>query len=264
MSNLYKYITSPGLEEVRVIDYNQTIQEKIEKLQKELKTQAAMEGKDSTGFVEGLDPYVVEELVEEEIDYEQQVEEMLEQAKADAQAIRQDALDEAEQIKEAARQSGKIEGYNEGRQQATVELEEQKLELKRQQEAREKEYHKKILEMEPMLVEAILPVFEKVTKVLTKDKKDLILHLVNSVMERAESSKEFVIRVSKQDGDFLRENKEKINGATNENCVVEILEDVTLEPLQCLIETDSGVYDCSLDTQLAELTDAVKILSCQI
>lgn len=264
MSNLYKYISSTGSEEVRVIDYNPTIQEKIEKLQKELKARSMMEEKESAGFVQGLDPFVVEELVEEEIDYEQQVEEMLEQARTDAQAIRQEALDAAEQMREAARQSGKIEGYNEGRQQAAVELEEEKLKLKNQQENMEREYQQKIHEIEPMLIEAILPVFEKVTKVLTKDKKNLILHLVNSVMERAESSKEFLIRVSKQDGDFLREHKEEINGATNENCVVEILEDATLEPLQCLIETDSGVYDCSLDTQLTELIEAVKILSCQI
>ena len=263
MSNLYKYISSAGVEEVRVIDYNQVIQDKIEELQKELKKHPVSE-EGGSGFVEGLDPYVVEELVEEEVDYEQQAEEMLEQARKDAEAIRQEAVDAAEQIKEAARQSGRIDGYNAGKQEAAVEQAEKELEFKKRQEMMEQEYQQKILELEPMLVEAILPVFEKVTKVLTKDKKDLILHLVNSVMERAESSKEFVIRISKQDGDFLREHKEEINGATNENCVVEILEDVTLEPLQCLIETDSGVYDCSLDTQLEELIEAIRILSCQV
>jgi len=42
---------------------------------------------------------------------------------------------------------------------------------------------------------------------------------------------------------------------------LEIAEDMTLSPTQCYIETDNGIYDCSLDTELAELSRKLKLLS---
>ena len=32
---------------------------------------------------------------------------------------------------------------------------------------------------------------------------------------------------------------------------------------QCLIDTDMGIFDCSLDIQLENLIDDIKILACQ-
>ena len=42
---------------------------------------------------------------------------------------------------------------------------------------------------------------------------------------------------------------------------LEIISDMTLAPSGCMIETENGVYDCSLDTQLAELGRKLKLLS---
>lgn len=42
---------------------------------------------------------------------------------------------------------------------------------------------------------------------------------------------------------------------------VEIIEDMTLSQAECFIETENGIYDCSLDTQLRELERKLKLLS---
>ncbi len=43
---------------------------------------------------------------------------------------------------------------------------------------------------------------------------------------------------------------------------IEIVEDVTMKKNQCIIETGSGMYDCSLDVQLENLIEEIKMLSC--
>ena len=45
------------------------------------------------------------------------------------------------------------------------------------------------------------------------------------------------------------------------NSNVEIIEDMTLARTECLIETDGGIFDCGLGTQLGELSKKLKLLS---
>ena len=42
---------------------------------------------------------------------------------------------------------------------------------------------------------------------------------------------------------------------------VDIIPDMTLVPSQCMIETEGGIYDCSLGTELKELTRKLMLLS---
>ena len=44
---------------------------------------------------------------------------------------------------------------------------------------------------------------------------------------------------------------------------VEIVSDAALARAQCMIETEGGVYDCSLDTELAELKRRLMLLAYQ-
>ena len=45
------------------------------------------------------------------------------------------------------------------------------------------------------------------------------------------------------------------------NATMEIIEDVSLHKNECLIETEGGIFDCGLGTQLSELTRKLKLLS---
>ncbi len=262
-NNLLKCVRFGETAEVCVIDSNKKVEEKLEQIQQQLRNNMDAQDDETTGFVEGLDPILVNELVEEEnVNYEQQAAELLEIARADAEAIRQAAMEEAEKIKAESWQAAKMEGYRAGKEEAMIEAAQLKSEFQIKQMQLEQEYSNKLAQMEPMLVQAMLPVFEKVTKVLSTDKEDLILHLVNSALERAESSKEFYIRVSRQDYPYLSEHKEEIKCVVGEGGHVEVIEDIALLPNQCLIETDGGVFDCGLDTQLKGLMEAIRVLSC--
>ena len=42
---------------------------------------------------------------------------------------------------------------------------------------------------------------------------------------------------------------------------VELIEDATLKENECVIETNSGIFDCSIGVQLEELTKKLRLLS---
>ena len=59
----------------------------------------------------------------------------------------------------------------------------------------------------------------------------------------------------------MREKKRILeeSGTSTEN--LEIISDMTLSESQCMIETEAGVYDCSLETELKELCKKLRLLS---
>ena len=60
----------------------------------------------------------------------------------------------------------------------------------------------------------------------------------------------------------MKENKERLQKEAGGSAIsVEIVEDMTLSAGKAMIETENGVYDCSLDTELSELTRKLKLLS---
>ena len=263
MSNLFKFNgVSYGNTETKVIDYNTIISEKISKLQNEIKSSDVIPTNDA--FIEGLNAEHVEELLSEDVvaDAKETADEIVARAKEEADAISARAKEEAELLKKEAYESGKERGYSEGYGKAMDEFETLKKGLEVEREQMSADYQKKVMEIEPMLVETLLEVFEKVTNVLSVDKKDIVLNLVNDVLSKSEVSKEFLIKVSPEDYEYLQENREMIYGVVSKKVQIEIIEEASFKKNQCVVESDSGIYDCSLDVQMKNLIETIKILSC--
>lgn len=269
MSNLFKSTNVKSCkEETRLIDNNELISAKIQQIKEMLKdsleevNQEEQEVLDN--FTEGIDAETVSLLVSEreEANSLAKAENVLENAKAEADKIIENAKLEAEKIITETLENARQEAYETAIKEAKVEADRMRAEVETLKEAQMEEYKKKLEEMEPMLVEAILKVFNRVTNVLAEDKKDMILHLVNSVMTKTELSRNFIIRVSKDDYHFLIDSREKIYGALLKDANIEIIEDLTMKRNQCIIETDGGIYECSLDIQLENLTKDIKTLAC--
>ncbi|MCR5755338.1 MAG: hypothetical protein K6G30_11090, partial [Acetatifactor sp.] len=68
--------------------------------------------------------------------------------------------------------------------------------------------------------------------------------------------------VSKEDYPYVSMQKKQIMvGVTVPNSTVEVVEDLTMTPNECLIETEGGIFDCGLGTQLTELSQKLRLLS---
>lgn len=277
MSNLLKRSSVINKDE-RVIDYNDLIKKKI---------QAIMESKhnemDADGFINGLHADVVEELISDDDTAdaltddaamgEQQAAASLENANAEAERIIEEARLQAEQIiadanknADAAFEEAKQNGYYEGNEKAQEEMNikqaQLEVELDNKRKELEQEYNNLKESIEPELVEVITDVFRKVTGVVAEDNQEIILHLINDVMHNADGSRDYVIKVSSDDYKFLVNNQGKIYCAMSREVNIDIVEDATLERNQCMIETNTGIFNCSLDIELNNLIKNIKLLSC--
>lgn len=222
---------------------------------------------DPGGFVRGIDAARVEKLISDE--EEQQDDNnagILEDARKQAEDILEDAKKQAEDILKDAKENGYKEGYEKG----TIESKQKSDDLQAKLEADYKsmseklqnEYDEKYQVMESELVDTLMEVFSKVTLTIAEDKKDLVLLLIQRTLKDADANKDFLIRVSDVDYGFVMNSIDKLYDCVSLDSKIEVVRDNTLKKNQCIIETDAGAFDCSLDIQLEGLISEIKLLSC--
>ncbi|MCR5640406.1 MAG: flagellar biosynthesis/type III secretory pathway protein [Lachnospiraceae bacterium] len=123
------------------------------------------------------------------------------------------------------------------------------------------EFAEKERGMEGELVEVIAEVMERFFLIQFGNKKDLLLHLIDNALVNIENSREFLIKVNDENFDFLNQYKSQLQEKVGVDLQLDIIRDPVLEVHQCLIETDGGVFDCSLDVELDNLVKDLKSLS---
>ncbi len=280
-------------DDTMIIDNNERVARKIENLE-ELMVKSAHNdfGDDSLdGFIDGLDPELVEALTadgDEELPtvikaerppeepvqntadalavVSAQAQEMLEAARREAENIKSHALTEAQQELEEMRRNayeeGRSQGYSDGYNEAVGQAEQQKNQLQEDRRRMEAEYQELVEDLEPRFVEALTDIYEKVFRVDLKKEQNIIMHLISSTMHKIEGSNTYLIHVSKEDYPYVNMKKNEVLAASvSVNASVEIVEDMTLGANDCIIETDGGVFDCGLGTQLEELSQKLRLLS---
>ena len=112
------------------------------------------------------------------------------------------------------------------------------------------------------MVDALTKIYEHVFNVSFKEDKNIVLHLLKNALARIESNGNFLVHIAPDDFDIVSDAKEMLKQTiTNPDTVLEIVEDSTLHENECIIETDGGVFDCSLGVELEELSRKLKLLS---
>lgn len=188
-------------------------------------------------------------------------ESIIKEARSEAEEILSSAKAEALEILKTAREQGQAEGYESG----LAEIEEKKAqmeqELKTRLEEQDEECRKRVKQLEPQFADLTVKLVEKLTGVITEDKKDLIIYLISSALSPIRGPKQFLIRVSKEDAPIVTQQKEELAKILSEDSMLEILEDPTLSKNQCFIETEDRLLDVSLDVQLKNLSEHLKLLA---
>lgn len=262
MSNLYKqrYIVTEQ-NHCRVINSNQGVAEKLEALAREVNG--------TNGFVQGLMAEQVEiappepEISLEEVRKEADaiIETARQQAKQEAEQMIAEAEQQVESITANAKAEGEALGYQEGQRKAAEELEERRKRMEERKYALESEYQRKQESLEPQILEAVCEVFEKVFCIQFDQNKEILLHLVKNAILKIESTKEFQVRVSEKNYKYLEEHKNEILSQVGQNIKLDIEADASMDEKQCVMETDSGFFECSIDVQFENLIKAIRSLS---
>lgn len=264
MSNLYKqWFVQTDSANARVINSNAILAERMEK-------PAGVMQEQHTERHEGFEAGLVKEnegnviKAEPEIDYvaqaKEEAERILTEAKSRAEGIVAQAREEADGIEETA----KNKGYQDGREQLNQELDTLRGQLedsyRRKREELDDDYNDRREHMEKDLVDVITTVFERVFHIQFDDKKDILMHLIEDAILNIEDDKRFRVKVAEVNVLFLEHHKEEILDRVGHDIELEILADSTMEGNGCVIETDSGVFNCSLGAQLENLIKDIRSL----
>lgn len=281
-SNLYKAGFIHLGESARVIDMNEILEQRLKEeaqrrsRQPERELVAAQDG-----FTEGLDAEKVDVLLEPDaeaastqnasIQEQEQLNREIEAARnelaglqAQIEQEKEQAQLEIEQMKAKTFEEANEQGYQEGYRKGMDSVQEQQKQYEAERLQQEQEYQKKLEEMEPMMVDTLCDVYSHIFKVEAKEHKELVLKLLQDTLLKVDSTGSIMIHVAKEDYAYVQEQKAALlEEAGMQSGSVEIVSDATLARAQCMIETEGGVYDCSLDTELAELKRRLMLLAYQ-
>ena len=279
-------IDEEGEREKHVIDSNELAKQLIQKQENEYKAKLLDEEREKRlaamkesgeEIPDGVDPDeflgLVDTLTQVETpDMSAQTEEILEEAREEARRIIEDANAQADEIlsaaqlnadamKNLARQDGEKEGYNEGTQRAAVELQDSQRRMQEEVDRIQNDYMERQLHMERELVEMCLPVFEHVFSAELSGRKDVLYHLLDHCIMKIERTGQMQIKVSEANAEFIKSKKDEIQGKVGAEVGLDIISDPLLNDSQCIVETDGGIFDCSIDTELDNLIREIRALS---
>ena len=270
MSNIIKAAAITYTQEKRKIDFNSKAEE-FAKLFIEKHANVVDETVEGE-FVPGIAGLFTEQTEPAKTQIEPQPEELIAEAKeqaeqilatADSQAkeILDRAETEAEQIRVDAYNQAKEEGYDSAKKQADKELAAAKKQLEEQRKQNQRAYEKQVTELEPAFVEMVIRLVQKLTGVMLEEKREIILYLVEQAMSEIDPVMNYLIHVSSEDYDIVNTKKKDLEWKLKEGAVLEVVEDRMLKRGQCMIETDSRIFDCSIDTQLKNLSSDLRMLT---
>lgn len=263
----------------RVIDTNELVAKRIEELS------IKMHQPENDGFVSGLTVPVIEadDLLQETSDEavpqsnviksgedaesirlsaRQEADAMLNEARAEAERLQRETLERTREESEKILADARKRGYAEGLDRAQKETAQLQIELEEKKKHLEAEYQKCMDELEPQFVDVITGIYEHIFHIELGSYREILTYLISTTMRKVEGNRDFIIHVSKDDYPYVSMQKKQIAaGATASNSSVEVIEDLVLAKNECLVETESGIFDCGLGTQLSELRQKLKLLS---
>ncbi len=289
--NLYKagWVRVDG-EDKCVIDSNSIVAERIEAWENVRKANAAAvpsfdeeDGEGEPEFVSGIEGEELDALFadgegggnvikagdvpapdfsEMKAEAEAEAERIIAEARAHALEIEAQARRDADIERANAVEEGTRQGYDEGYARGLAEADDMKRELAEKRRQLEAEFDGLLEDLEPRFIETITDVYSHIFGVELMDNRDILVHLIDSTLRKVESSRTFIVHVSAEDYPHVNMQKQAlVEGAVAGRGLIEIIEDIALGKGDCLIETDGGIFDCGVGTQLEELTKKLRVLS---
>ncbi|MDR2404120.1 MAG: flagellar assembly protein FliH [Spirochaetaceae bacterium] len=158
---------------------------------------------------------------------------------------------------EQGRLAGREEGFNEGKAEADRLIERIHRVLERAQNKREEI----LAETEQQIIDLVLLITRKVVKIISENQRDVVISNIVQALRKVKGRGAIFIRVNLADLKLSTEHTKNFiqlaEGAGN----IQIVEDSTVDPGGCIIETDFGEIDARISSQLAELETRILAMS---
>jgi flagellar assembly protein FliH len=108
------------------------------------------------------------------------------------------------------------------------------------------------------MLELVLEVARKVVREELKLQPAHVLAIVRDALRRVQGVGRLRIRANPLDVDLLRQNRPLLLQVVEGIESIEIVEDRRVDQGGCVIETEQGVYDARIRTQLGEIERALR------
>lgn len=176
-----------------------------------------------------------------------------------------DANAEAASIRENAYNEGFEKGLEDGNMEAMRRADEYlsgiQAEQDKEKTIREQQMETAYKKNCDNMIDFCCQMVTKITGILVDDYKPVMLYMINSALRDAETSRNYTIKVSEDNYIYVSDNSDRLVGAANPGINIEVYGDASLDNKQCIIETDNGIIDLSLEIQMKNLVSAIKMLS---
>ncbi|HUX21858.1 MAG TPA: flagellar assembly protein FliH [Spirochaetia bacterium] len=182
---------------------------------------------------------------------------LLDEARREADEERKGLDGQREDILEAARKEGLSQGREEGFEGGKAEVE-RLIELLHNiintAIAKRTEI---IEESETQLVNLVLLIAKKVVKVISENQKNVVVNNVIQALRKMKTRGDVAIKVNLADVKLTSEHIKDFMRMVENVRSVTVLEDSTVDPGGCLIETDFGQIDARISSQLHEIEERI-------
>ncbi|MDR2021117.1 MAG: flagellar assembly protein FliH [Treponema sp.] len=192
---------------------------------------------------------------------EDEAEKIIAEAKQQAQAIETAARSafeaERQEAEERGRAAGREAGFSEGKAEVERLIQRTQTILERAQDKRAEI----LAETEQQIIDLVLLISRKVIKVISENQRNVVISNVVQALRKVKGRGNILIRVNMMDlkmtSDHTKEFIKLVEGAKS----IQIIEDSTVDPGGCVIETDFGEIDARISSQLAELETKILEIS---
>ena len=192
----------------------------------------------------------------------------LEQLKKEAEDVLSDAREEVKKLlagakvdAEEIRKQAYADGLRQGEQKAKEKYDSMKVGLEAEVKRQKEDYERQVSELEPTFAEILIKLLEKLTGVLLAEKQGIIAYLLEQAIRGIEPGMTYLVHVSAEDFPLANSKKGELLRDLKEGAVLEIIEDRTMQKGQCIIETDSRIFFCGIDTQMKNLAGDLRLLA---
>ncbi len=210
--------------------------------------------------------------IQQDIDPTERARQIVDAARAEAEAIIENARQSAEEIIENAttdakknaeriKEQSRQEGLEAGIAEAQAEADRIKAEAQDLYTQAESDREETLKKLEPEIVRLIVDITEKLLMRTVIINPGVVINLLKDCLSNTTTVGDIVIHVSEDDYDLVSQNKNDILSVVDTSTNVSIIKDSTLNISDCIIETQFGNIDCSLDQQFQALKSDLFYLS---
>ncbi len=190
-------------------------------------------------------------------DAQKEADEIIEKAKAEAEQIIENAHSQESFLKEQATKQGYDVGYKDGF--ASGEDEQNRL-IERIHKIVESIMIRRqeiLKETESQIVDLVLLMTRKVVKVVSENQKSVIANNVLAALNKVKVKGAVTLRVNMEDAKIATANLSEFTKRVENVSSITVVEDSTIEKGGCIVETDFGEIDATIQSQLHELESKI-------